>query len=125
MGPQCLASRPLNFCFGHLHWKVFAMSYFVCITFDLKDAKTSDYPKVKAELEEIDFTKFVTGRKKQDRPLPSNTFVAEFDVNDFDKTSEVAEWVSSQFKAISKRLDLSGKCFISVGRNWAWKTSNF
>lgn len=101
------------------------MTYFVSVTYDLEYAKTSDYPKVKAELENLDFSKVISGRKKNEVSLPSNTFVAEFDADEFDKTKDAAEWVSIEFKKITTRLGLSGKFFVSAGRNWAWKLGSF
>ena len=97
------------------------MSYFVTVTFDLTEADPSVYPKVHSELENIDFSKFITGRKRIDKPLPSNTFIAEFDNDDFDRSSEVCAYVGDEINRIFKKYGVTGKYFVVSGRKWAWK----
>lgn len=96
------------------------MSYFVTVTFDLNGANTNVYPKIHSDLENLDFSKFVTGRKQVDNQLPSNTFVADFDVENFDRPSEITNWLKSEIKKIFKKHHVSGKYFIAVGKRWAW-----
>lgn len=96
------------------------MSYFVTVTFDLNGAHPNMYPKIHSELENLDFSKFVMGRKQIDSQLPSNTFVADFDVEDFDRPLEITNWLKSEIKKLFKKHQVSGKYFIAVGKQWAW-----
>lgn len=100
------------------------MSYLVIATFDLKSPDPSDYPRVHSELDKIDFSKFIQGRKRIDKPLPSNTFIAEFDNDDFDRSSEVCAYVGGEIDRIFKKHKVSGKYFVAAGRKWGWKMSN-
>ncbi len=105
------------------------MSYFVTVTFDLNYASmgphgTNVYAKIADDLDNIDFSKVVTGKKKRTIQLPSNTYVAEFD-DDVDHQSEIVEFVQVELKKIFSRYSVSGKYFISTGRNWAWKVGSF
>lgn len=100
------------------------MGYFVTVTFDLNQADPSVYPKVNSELENIDFSKIITGRKKIDKPLPNNTFIAEFDNDDFDRSSEVCAYVSDELNRIFKKYNVVGRYFVASGRKWAWKMGN-
>ena len=72
------------------------MSYFAMVTFDLNNVAdsmygNSSYIKIKESLAELDFDKYVKGRKKREVKLPANTFVAEFDVDEFEKSRELSE----------------------------------
>ena len=100
------------------------MSYFVTVTFDLTDPDPSDYRKVHSELENIDFSKLIAARKKIAKPLPSNIFVAEFDDDNFDRSSEVCTYVSDEINRIFKKCAVVGKYFVASGRKWAWKMGN-
>ena len=105
------------------------MSYFVTITFDLNNVATSTYgnnvySKITDALEEVDFAKVVTGKKKKTLQLPANTYVAEFE-DDVEHKSEVAEFVKVELKKIFLRYSVTGKYFISTGKNWAWKVGSF
>ena len=100
------------------------MSYLVTVTFDLNQADPSVYPKVHFELENIDFSKLITRRKKIDKPLPSNTFIAEFDDDDFDRSHEVCSYVSDELNRIFKKYDVVGRYFVASGKKWAWKMGN-
>ena len=105
------------------------MSYFVTVTFDLNYAGISPhgnnvYAKITDALDSLDYSKVVTGRKKKTLQLPSNTYVAEFD-DDVDHQSEVVEFVKTELQNIFSRYSVSGKYFISAGKNWAWKIGSF
>lgn len=99
------------------------MSFFVTITFDLNYAEPSAYSTVKNEFDNIDFSKYLTGKKKKVK-LPANTYVAEFDENDFSKSKELRNYVVGEVEKIFTKYHLSGKYFINVGRKWAWKIGN-
>jgi hypothetical protein len=106
------------------------MSYFVTVTFDLNSASVSPhgnnvYAKITNALDNLDYSKVVTGKRSQKTlQLPSNTYVAEFD-DDVDHQSEVVEFVKLELKNIFSRYAVSGKYFISAGKNWAWKIGSF
>lgn len=105
------------------------MSYFVTVTFDLSNASRSPhgnnvYAKITSALDSLDYSKMVTGRKKRTVDLPSNTYVVEFD-DDFEHQSEVVEFVKNELQKIFKNYSVSGKYFISAGKNWAWKIGSF
>ncbi len=96
------------------------MSYFVTVTFDLNYADANVYPKIHDELELLDFSKFVSGRRKFNVPLPRNTFVAEFYTDEFERSSEVRDWLKHEINTLFSEYNVSGKYFIAVGKNWAW-----
>ena len=100
------------------------MSFLVTITFDLSQAPTSVYPKIQKALEEIDFSRFKSGKRHQDTPLPGNTFVAEFDEDEFDdntKSSDVSNYAKSEIERIFKEHKVTGRYFVAAGKSWAWK----
>lgn len=100
------------------------VSFLVTVTFDLSQAPTSAYPKIQQDLEGIDFSKFIAGRKRQENPLPGNTFVAEFDDEEFEddvKSSDVTAYVKSEIDRIFKKHRVSGRYFVAAGRGWSWK----
>lgn len=105
------------------------MSYFVTITFDLRDAArsrngTAVYGMITRDLDSLDYSKVVKGKKRTMVQLPSNTYVAEFD-DDVEHQSEIADFVISQLKQIFQKYQVKGKYFVSTGRNWYWKVGTF
>lgn len=105
------------------------MSYFVTITFDLKNPAmspygTNVYSKITDALDKLDYSKIVSGKKKIDIQLPANTYVAEFD-DDVDHQSEIIEYVKNELKKIFHTYTVKGKYFISVGKSWSWKVGKF
>jgi hypothetical protein len=105
------------------------MSYFVTITFDLEYAAitphgTNVYSKIAKHLDELDYTKYVKGKRKRRRlKLPANTYIAEFD-SDVDDKSGIVNFVRDELKHAFKIHGVSGKYFISVGENWKWKVGS-
>jgi hypothetical protein len=57
--------------------------------------------------------------------LPNNTFIAKFDVDQFERKSEVTAWVSEKIKEIADEISVSGNFFVTVGKGWAWKIGGF
>ena len=105
------------------------MSYFVTVTFDLTYASMSPhgnnvYKKITEALDNLDYSRMVTGKKKKTVELPSNTYVAEFD-DDFEHQSEVIDFVKEELKKILNTHAVSGRYFISAGKIWAWKIGSF
>ena len=99
------------------------MSFFVTIAFDLNYAEPSDYTSVKNELNRIDLSKFITGKRKEVQ-LPANTFAAEFDDDEFGKSTALRKYLEKEIRRIFEDNELSGKFFIFVGKKWAWKVGN-
>ncbi len=99
------------------------MSFFVTVTFDLNNAATSAYPDVQKELDDIDFSKYLTGKRKKVK-LPANTYAAKFDDDFFNKSTELRDYLIREVRRIFKDNNLSGKYFINVGQDWAWKVGN-
>jgi hypothetical protein len=57
----------------------------------------------------LDFSKFISDRKKVDIQLPSNTFVVEFEASDFARASEVTDYLKAEIQRIFKGNCVSGK----------------
>jgi hypothetical protein len=105
------------------------MSYFVAVTFDLSEARLSPsgtgvYAKITADLDAINFTSFLKGRRQRIVDLPNNTYAAKFD-DDVDDSSDIGEFVSLEVKKIFKKYGVNGKYFVFVGRDWHWKVGSF
>ncbi|BDR36497.1 hypothetical protein [Photobacterium damselae] len=96
------------------------MSYFVTITFDIKNAKPSHYQNIQDDLMNINFDNYIQGKKSYPTELPNNTFVAEFDTDNFDNSAELRKWLKVEIKNIFKNNKVKGKFFIAVGQSWAW-----
>ena len=96
------------------------MAYLMTITYDLDNSDTSVYPKIYKDLEELDFSKVIKGQKKIETKLPSNTFVAKFDVDEFEDKKDAREWLKEEIKEIFNSHGVSGKFFIAVSKGWAW-----
>lgn len=99
------------------------MSFFVSVAFDLNYAEPSDYTIVKNKLENIDLTKYISGKRKEVQ-LPANTYAAEFDGDEYDRSTELREYIEDELRQIFKSQGLAGKFFIFVGKKWAWKVGN-
>ncbi len=99
------------------------MSFFVTITFDLNYAEPADYKLIQDELDDIDLSKYLLGKKKEVQ-LPANTYAAKFDNDDFDKSTELRDYLVDEVRRIFKDNGFAGKYFINVGKKWAWKVGN-
>lgn len=111
-----------------------AMRYLVTLTFDLKGAAPSIYPKIDAYLQAIDLGKVIITKNRPVRlgskrilltrttRLPRNTFVARFDQADFDNAKAVVEYARQELSTVFKKHGVAGRFFVSVGREWAWKS---
>lgn len=76
------------------------MSNFVYITFDLagQGGRSTVYDRIKGELEQINFEKYVQGKRKKKRQLPFNMYVAEFDDESFDRSAQLVKHVDKKIK---------------------------
>lgn len=97
------------------------MTFLVTVTFDLRGAEPSLYPLIQKELEAIDFSKMISGKKMIEKKLPNNTFVAKFDLEDFERGAEVTEYVKGEIRRIFKKHTVTGRYFVTVGRKWAMR----
>lgn len=73
---------------------------------------------------ELDFVKYVKGRKERGVKLSANTFVAEFDVDEFENSGELSEYLKNEIKETFQKLNLNGKYFFAVGKEWAWSVGS-
>jgi hypothetical protein len=78
------------------------------------------YAKITDALDNLDYSRVITGRKERTIDLPSNTYVAKFD-DDFEHQTEVVEFVKVELERIFRLYSVSGKYFISAGKSWAWQ----
>ena len=102
------------------------MSYFAIITFDLKASKsslhgTNVYNKITDKLEDLDFYKSRHGKRRDPFELPANTYVAEFENNDYDSSSDLTKQISDDLNIIFGEMDIRGKFFIFLGEKWHWR----
>ncbi|MDN7893027.1 hypothetical protein QZM93_30945 [Burkholderia cepacia] len=102
------------------------MSYFAIITFDLSYPGmslhgTNVYKKITDRLEDLDFYKARHGKRSTPFELPANTYVAEFEEEEYDKSSELADEIKADLKEILADLEVHGKFFVFVGKKWAWR----
>lgn len=66
------------------------------MVFDLYQADINVYPKIHQDLREIDFSKLVPGHKHIKSGLPANSFLAEYEFDNFEQSSELLECGSDQ-----------------------------
>jgi len=97
------------------------MTYLVTVTFDLRGADTSVYLLIHRDLAKIDFSKVIIGKKEVEKRLPHNTFVAKFELDEFDRGGEVTEYVKGELRKIFKKRDVRGRYFVDVGCKWAMR----
>lgn len=106
------------------------MGFLVTVTFDVNNVQLSplgrnSYRTITDELDALDYTKYVVGKKKRKIDLPSNTYVAEFDDDDEGHQREFVDYVKNELLKIFTKHSLNGKYFICVGKSWAWKIGQF
>jgi hypothetical protein len=106
------------------------MSYFAIVTFDLNGAEKSPhgkrvYEKITEELECEEFYKHRHGRRTRPFDLPNNTYVAEFDGEDYGSATELTEEISKSIKRIFAEFDVKGKYFVFAGAKWYWRGGHF
>lgn len=99
------------------------MSYFVSVTFDLNEAPGPAYTQVRDELDQLDLSPWARGKKTEVR-LPRNVFVAEFEDGDFERSRGASDWVAGEIDRIFKKVGVSGRYFVAVGKGWAWKVGH-
>jgi len=106
------------------------MSYFVTVTFDLNYASMSPhgnnvYRKITDALDAVDYSQVVAGKKGRLTQRPDNTYVAEFEGANVDRSREITEFVAKELRKIFSAYSVTGKFFISSGKGWAWKSGTF
>jgi len=97
------------------------MSYFVTVTYDIKNEGADTYAKIAAKLEDFGLFDKVVGSSKKSLDLPMNTFAGEF-TGDSSKSirDDISELINNFFKAEG----IKGRVFIFVGDSWAWGIRN-
>jgi hypothetical protein len=106
------------------------MSYFAVVTFDLNKPEMSlhgkgVYEKITEQLEYEDFYKHRHGRRSRAFDLPSNTYVAEFDGEDYDHAAELTEEIKASLKRIFNEYGVNGRYFVFAGKKWHWRGGYF
>jgi len=106
------------------------MSYMMVLTFDLKYPKmslhgTNVYKKITDRLEELDIYKYCRGKRNRSFDLPSNTYLAEFPSEDFEKAGDLTQEIAKGLNEIFKDLKVRGDFFVFAGKAWAWKGRQF
>jgi len=94
------------------------MSYFVVVTFDLKNADWDDYETVYQEFEKIGLDKKIISSEENKILLPSTTVAGMFEGI---SSSSVRDNIMNKCKKIFKYLRLHGQIFVVVGGNWSWR----
>jgi hypothetical protein len=104
-----------------------SVSFIALITFDLNYPAmsphgTNVYKKITAALENLEFYKSRMG-KQREFELPSNTYIAEFQLEANEKPQSLVDGIRTDLKKIFDQLDVKGKFFVVAGRQWAWAAS--
>ncbi|WP_277187685.1 hypothetical protein [Caballeronia sp. BR00000012568055] len=102
------------------------------VTFDLRYATTSRYGndvyrRITNALQEADFFKYRKGKSEREFELPSNTYIAELELDDDESSSSLLDEVRVMLKDIFEKLEVDGRYFVMAGKRWAWvggKVSN-
>ena len=93
------------------------MSYFVTVTFDIKNGTPQDYANVLTELNSIGLYENIIGGSNTTSKLPSNTFAGEF--NGLDLTS-VRDDICNRIQSIFRKCKVKSEIFVAVGGDWGW-----
>ena len=100
-------------------------SFLVVISFDLMNAESKTYSKIKEALKQKGLTKTAIRSNGKIEPLPSNLFSWKFQSSEFKNSSEVNDYVATELRRIFTNLAVKGRFFISVGQNWSWNIHSF
>jgi hypothetical protein len=94
-------------------------TYFVTVTFDLRNADSEDYECADRKLADLGLSKQLQGTNGP-VDLPFNTYAGTFDGND---APSVRDWVRERVKQALKSCQVRGKLFVAVGGDWTWGTT--
>lgn len=93
------------------------MSYFVVVTFDIKDGEPDDYNVVYDGFEKIGLKRTVKSDQGDEITLPSTTTAGKIDGT---SAGTVRDDICAKTKAVFAGNNLHGEIFVSVGGDWAW-----
>lgn len=103
------------------------VSYQIVITFDLNDAKSSDYEKIREALsKDLNLEKFVhlsNEDGKGTRYLPHNTLASLWEKDSSER--DTREYFEKKLHETFQRLNVRGKYFVIVAQNWSVGANNF
>ncbi len=92
------------------------MSYLVTISFQVNNFNAGVQAQIKQKLTNLGFSQEIKGEKGTS-PLPSNTYVGEFNGENTAKVrDDLIEPVTIAFKSTGAK----GSFFLTVGQNWGW-----
>jgi hypothetical protein len=93
------------------------MSYFVTVTFDLRDATSQQYDQVADRLSQMGFNNTLSGDSGRTVNLPTTTFAGKFTGA---SAAKVRDDLSDRVRDVLTTLGLHGRLFVFVGDGWAW-----
>jgi|ERR1022692_1479601 hypothetical protein len=93
-----------------------SMSFFVQVTFDLKDSKSSDYLKIEKALSEMGLVRTIE-KDGTIIELPHNTFAG---VRNDPNEMSILKAVENDIHIFSKQEGIEGNVFISVAAKWEY-----
>lgn len=93
------------------------MSYFVTVSFDLKNANTEDYVNVYNAFAVIGLQKQLKADNGVVVQLPTTTCAGTFNGA---SAGVVRDDLANRCSAAIEQLALSGEVFVTVGGDWAW-----
>lgn len=123
-GLQVKLVRALEYALAPYQTTGDAMSFFAVITFDLDTTggrvNSHTYKKISEYLEEENFFKYRHARRAEPFEMPNNTYVAQFDDEEYEHSNEITEELKRSLKAIFEILGVRGRYFVFAGQKWAW-----
>lgn len=93
------------------------MSYLVYVTFDLKNASSSDYQNAYSDLSDLGLEKVVEADNGNNVVIPTTSVMGEFTGKN---KSSVRDNIRSSVKKAFKARNLKSEIFIIVGGDWCW-----
>lgn len=97
------------------------MSYFVTVSFDIKNAASEDYDAIYSALRGMGLERSLTDDSGQPANLPSTTVAGT--VQGY-QAATVRDRISSEAKSAYRRHGLRGKIYVAVGGDWAWSCAD-
>jgi hypothetical protein len=93
------------------------MSYFVTVSFDLKNASSDDYETAYSELAKIGVHKILVSDSAIKVSLPTTTCAGTFTGS---TPVSVRGFVAEKIQQAFQSQCLQGEIFVAVGGDWAW-----
>jgi hypothetical protein len=93
------------------------MSYFVSLTFNLKNASSEKYKLIGDTLKELGLSNHIKGSSGELINLPANVYAGEFEGENASKVrQDICDLIVENFKKVKVKTSF----FVTVGGNWAW-----